>query len=131
MTHYVQIVDGEVKQVWDTPPSDGVGNNGWRNAIEVRPTIIPYRQGYTPHRFDLNADPVQIIWDTFDVTVDERKQSMKMSANMTYKIMENQKQMDTNAFTDSEMTDALTARDTQLAAIDISISHDALDLLQQ
>jgi hypothetical protein len=131
MTHYVQVVNGEVKQVWDTTPPDGVGNNGWRNAIEVRPEIISHRQGYTPHRFDLNVDPVQIIWDTFEVTVDERKVSMKMAANMKYTMMENQKQMNPNAFTDSEMADALTARDTQLAAIDISTSHDALDLLQQ
>jgi len=131
MTHYVQVVNGEVKQVWDTTPPAGVGNNGWRNAIEVRPNITPHRQGYTPHRFDLNVDPVQIIWDTFEVTVDERKVSMKMAANMKYNMMENQKQMNPDAFTDSEMASALTARDTQLAAIDISTSHDALDLLQQ
>lgn len=131
MTHYVQVVDGEVKQVWDTPPPDGVGNNGWRNAIEVRPSVIPHRQGYTPHRFDLNTDPVQIIWDTFEVTVDERKQSMKMAANMKYNMMQNQKEMNPNSFTDAELATAMVARDAQLASIDVASSHDALDFLQQ
>ena len=28
MTHYVQILNGEVKEVWDTAPSCGVGSNG-------------------------------------------------------------------------------------------------------
>ena len=45
MTHYVQVVGNEIKQVWDTPPSEGVGNNGWRNAVEVRPAITAHRQG--------------------------------------------------------------------------------------
>jgi hypothetical protein len=60
MTHYVQVLNGEIKQVWDTPPSEGVGNNGWRNAVEVRPAITAHRQGYTAHRFDLNTSPTQI-----------------------------------------------------------------------
>ena len=131
MSHYVQIVDGEVKQVWDTTPPDGVGNNGWRNAVEVRPDIILHRQGYTAHRFDLNSDPVQIIWGTFEISVDERKDSMKLAANMKYRMMENQKQMNPDAFTDSEIADALATRDTQLAAIENAMSHDALDFLQQ
>ena len=131
MTHYVQVVDGEVKQVWDTPPPDGVGNNGWRNAVEVRPSVIPHRQGYAPHRFDLNTDPVQIIWDTFEVTVDERKQSMKLASNMKYNMMQNQKEMNPNSFTDAELAAAMVARDAQLASIDAASSHDALDFLQQ
>ena len=73
MTHYVQVLNGEVKQVWDTPPAEGVGNNGWRNAVEIRPAIQAGRQGYTAHRFDLNTDPVQIIWDTYEISVADRK----------------------------------------------------------
>ena len=56
MTHFVRVENGEVKDVWDTPPQEGVGNNGWRNAVEVRPSIQAGRQGYTAHRFDLNVD---------------------------------------------------------------------------
>ena len=31
---YVRVVDGEVKDCWDTVPAEGVGNNGWMNAVE-------------------------------------------------------------------------------------------------
>ena len=61
MTHYVQILNGEVKQVWYTPPPEGVGNNGWKNAVEVRPAIADGRQGYTAHRFDLSTDQINEI----------------------------------------------------------------------
>ena len=49
MSLYVRIENDQVKDCWDTPPAEGVGNNGWKNAIEIRPTIIPDRQGYTAH----------------------------------------------------------------------------------
>ena len=60
MTLYVQIVDNEVKQVWDTVPP--AGQDGWREAVELRAPIQNGRQGYTAHRFDLTTTPVQIIW---------------------------------------------------------------------
>jgi hypothetical protein len=93
MTHFVQVVGNEVRQVWDTAPSEGVGNNGWRNAVEVRPSIQAGRQGYTAHRFDLNTDPVQIIWDTYEISVDERKAGMKANAGFEFQQVVNQQGM--------------------------------------
>jgi hypothetical protein len=131
MSHYIQVINGEVAQVWDTPPPGGVGNNGWRNAVEIRPAITQYRQGYTSHRIDLNTDPVQIIWDTFDITVDERKASMTGSANANYNLLATQKQFNPNSVTDAELSTAASTRDAQLAAIAAAATHDALDLIQQ
>ena len=131
MSHYVQIINGEVTQVVDTTPADGVGNNGWRNAVEIRPAITQHRQGYTTHRFDLNTDPVQIIWDTFDVTVDERKASMSLNANANYNLLATQKQFNPSSVTDAELSTAASTRDAQLAAISAATTHDALDLIQQ
>ena len=129
MSMYVQVINGEVKEVWDTAPADGVGNNGWKNAIEIRPNIAPNRQMYTGHSFDLNADPVQIIWGTRDVTVDERKDSMKANANFKYQQLVNQKSMPDSTVTDADIATALATKDNTIAAIDAATTHDQLDAI--
>ena len=135
MTHYVRVVDGQVKDVWDTPPAEGVGNNGWRNAVEVRPSIVAHRQGYTAHRFDLNTDPVQIIWDTYDISVDDRKNGMKANAGFSFQqvVMEQARlQLNPNPNEQYDATAVETARQAMLtkqAAIDSATTHDELDAL--
>jgi hypothetical protein len=135
MTHFVQVVNGEIKQVWDTPPAEGVGNNGWRTAVEVRPAITAHRQGYTAHRFDLNTSPVQIIWDTYEISVDDRKNGMKSNAGFAFQqvVMEQSRlQLSPNANEQYDATAVETARQAMLtkqAAIDAATTHDQLDAL--
>ena len=129
MTHYVQILNGEVKQVWDTPPSEGVGNNGWRNAVEVRPSIQAGRQGYTAHRFDLNVDPVQIIWDTYEISVDERKGGMRANAGFEFQQVVNEQARNPDSYDATAVETARQAMLTKQAAIDACTTHDALDAL--
>lgn len=129
MTHFVQVLNGEVKQVWDTAPSEGVGNNGWRNAVEVRPSIQAGRQGYTAHRFDLNTDPVQIIWDTFEISVDERKAGMKSNAGFEFQQVVNEQARNPETFDAAAIETARQAMVTKQAAIDAATTHDALDAL--
>jgi hypothetical protein len=129
MTHFVQVLNGEVKQVWDTAPSEGVGNNGWRNAVEVRPSIQAGRQGYTAHRFDLNTDPVQIIWDTYEISVDERKAGMKANAGFEFQQVVNQQARNPETFDAAAIETARQAMVTKQAAIDAATTHDALDAL--
>ena len=83
---YVQVLNEEVKQVIDTIPADGVGNNGWKEAIEVRPAITAHRQGYTAHTFDLTKTPVEIVWGVYDIPVEDRKAGMK--ANATFEVQQ-------------------------------------------
>lgn len=135
MTHYVRVVNGEVKDVWDTPPAEGVGSNGWRNAVEVRATIVPNRQGYTAHRFDLNTDPVQIIWDSYDFTVEDRKDGMKgVEKNKFQEVVLEQTrlQLSENPNEQLDVSAVEAARQTmltKLAAIDAATTHDELDAL--
>lgn len=129
MTHYVQIVNNEVKQCWDTLPPAGVGNDGWKNAVEVRPAITAHRQGYTAHRFDLNTDPVQIIWDTYEISVDDRKGGMKQNANSGFQ-QEMQRQMnDPSTYDPAKLQAANDAVAPKIAAIEAATTHDALDAL--
>lgn len=129
MTHYVRVVNGEVKDVWDTPPTEGVGNNGWRNAVEVRANITPHRQGYTAHRYDLNTDPVQIIWDSYDIAVDDRKNGMKANAQFTFQQVVNQQASNPLTFDASAIELARQTMVTKQATIEACTTHDQLDAL--
>ena len=129
MTHFVQVLNGEVKQVWDTAPSEGVGNNGWKNAVEVRPTITAGRQGYTAHRFDLTVDPVQIIWDTYDISVADRKGGMSSNAGFEFTMVVNQQARNPATYDAAAIETARQAMITKQAAIDACTTHDQLDAI--
>jgi hypothetical protein len=129
MAHYVQVLNGEVKQVWDTPPAEGVGNNGWKNAVEVRPAITAHRQGYTAHRFDLATDPVQIIWDTYNITVADRKAGMIANANMGFQMEMQHQAMNPANYDPAALAAAQAAIAPKVAAINAATTHDDLDAL--
>jgi len=129
MTHFVQILNGEVKQVWDTAPSEGVGNNGWKNAVEVRPAILAGRQGYTAHRFDLTVDPVQIIWDTYDISVADRKSGMSSNAGTEFQVVINQQARNPATYDAAAIETARLAMVAKQAAIEACTTHDQLDAI--
>ena len=129
MSLYVQVVNGEVKQCWDTPPSEGVGNNGWKNAVEVRPAITAHRQGYTAHTFDISKDPVEIVYGTFDISVDERKGGMKGNAQFEFQRVVNQQASNPTTYDASAIEAARQTMVAKQAAIDAATTHDELDAL--
>ena len=131
MTLYVQVVGNEVKQCWDTVPPDGVGNNGWRNAVEVRPDITAHRQGYTAHTFNLSTDPVQIEYGVYDITVDDRKQGMKANASMGYQQAFQEQMHDPSKYNPAALQAAKEAIEPKIAAIDAATTHDQLDGLME
>lgn len=75
MALYVQVVNGQMAQCWDTTPPTPVGTNGWTNAIEIKPTPVPYRQGLNGPVYDCSKDPVEIVWTVFDYDIPTRKNS--------------------------------------------------------
>ena len=129
MSLYVRIVNDQVKDCWDTLPAEGVGNNGWKNAIEVRPTITPNRQGYTAHTFDLSKDPVEIVYGTFDISVDDRKAGMRSNAGFEFQQVVNQQARNPETFDAQAIETARQAMITKQAAIDACTTHDQLDAL--
>lgn len=129
MALYVRIENNEVKDVWDTPPAEGVGNNGWKNAVEVRPAITPNRQGYTAHTFNLSTDPVQIVYGVFDITVDDRKAGMKANAQFQFQQAVRQASQDMANFDANVITAAKAAAEAKVAAIEAATTHDELDAI--
>ena len=126
MSLYVRIENGEVKDCWDKSPD---GREGWKNAIEVRPTITLHRQYYTGHTFDLTKDPVEIVYGVVDVTVAERKEQMKQDAQIEFNMFFRQQANNPSTYDPVALQAAKDAVAPKQAAIDACTTHDELDAL--
>ena len=126
MSLYVRIENGEVKDCWDTPPDS---REGWKSAIEVKPTIIPHRQCYTGHTFDLTKDPVEIVYGVEDVTVDDRKKQMKQDAAIEFNMLFRQQAAEPSTYDPVALQAAKDSVAPKQAAIDACTTHDELDAL--
>jgi hypothetical protein len=126
MSLYVRIEDGEVKDCWDTPPD---GRPGWKNAIEVKPTINSHRQHYTAHTFDLTKDPVEIVYGVVDFSIDERKGQMKQNAEIEFTMLFTRQAMAPLTYDPVALQAAKDAIAPRKAAIDACTTHDELDAL--
>jgi hypothetical protein len=130
---FVRIINNEVKQVWDTQPP--AGESGWKSAIEVRPTIIPNRQYYTGHTFDLSKDPVEIVYGVEDISVEGRKDALKNLAKSEFqKVVQEETRKQTDEYPETQYDAAVVeaarlAFEARFAQIDAVTTHDELDAL--
>jgi len=133
MSLFVQVVNEEVKQVWDTQPP--AGEEGWKSAVEVKPDLTAERQVYDGHTFDISVDPVQIVYAVRDLTVDERKGSLIGQAQATYRQAvqaEMQKEIDEFPSTQYDAAAVAAAQDTyeaRVTAVNAATTHDEVDAL--
>tara|TARA_R110002110_G_scaffold84266_3_gene218959 strand:+ start:1663 stop:2061 length:399 start_codon:yes stop_codon:yes gene_type:complete len=132
MSLYVRVIDGEVIQVWDTPPPER--ETGWRAAVEVRPEITAGRESYDGHTFDLTSDPVEIVYGVRDLTVDDHKGSSINKIKYEYeRVADEQTQLE--LYGDGMDMDILiaakTAKDAKLVDINACTTHDDIDALAE
>ena len=133
MSLFVQVVNEEVKQVWDTQPP--TGEEGWKSAVEVKPDLTADRQVYDGHTFDISVYPVQIVYAVRDITVDERKGSLISQAQATYRSVvqaEMQKEIDEFPSTQYDAAAVAAAQDTyeaRVTAVNAATTHDEVDAL--
>jgi hypothetical protein len=133
---WIQVKNGEVKQVWDYAPdaSRRAAESGWREAVEVKPDLVDNREIITTHSFDLDADPAQIVWAKRELTVDERKGALIGQAKAEFQqVVDAQLQVemaDDDASGDLEAVSAAKAvKDARIAAINAATTHDEVDAL--
>jgi hypothetical protein len=127
---FVKIINDAVAQVWDTQPP--AGEAGWKSAIEVRPIIDFTRFCYTQHTFDLAKDPVEIVWGTREITVDERKGAMQGTARSEYERIANEelrKDIDGGDSDVAVVQAASAAYKAKVAQIDAATTHEELDAI--
>ena len=84
MPLYVKVVNDSVTQVWDTPPNDPIGTNGWRNAVEIIPELVPNKQTHGQIIFDTTQDTVVISREVIDLTFEERQQILSGTNEQLY-----------------------------------------------
>ena len=133
---WIQVKNGEVKQVWDYAPdaSRRAAESGWREAVEVKPDLVDNREIITTHSFDLDADPAQIVWGKRELTVDERKGALIGQAKAEFQqVVDAQLQVEMaedDASGDLEAVAAAKAvKDARIAAINAATTHDEVDAL--
>jgi hypothetical protein len=133
---WIQVKNGEVKQVWDYAPdaSRRASEGGWREAVEVKPDLVDNREIMTTHSFDLDADPAQIVWGKRELTVDERKGALIGQAKAEFQqIVDAQLRVemaDDDASGDLDAVAAAKAvKDARIAAINAATTHDEVDAL--
>lgn len=133
---WIQVKNGEVKQVWDYKPdaSRMAAESGWRAASEVKPDLVDNREIMTTHSFDLDADPAQIVWAKRELTVDERKGALIGQANAAFQEVVNAQLAieiaEDDASGDLDAVSAAKAvKDARIAAINAATTHDEVDAL--
>ena len=134
---WIQVKNGEVKQVWDYAPdaSRQAAEGGWREAVEVKPDLTDNREIITTHSFDLTADPAQIVWAKRELTVDERKGGLEAQAKATYQSVveaEMRKEMDEFPETQYDAAVVSAAQDTfeaRMNAIAAATTNEDVDAL--
>lgn len=127
MALHVRIQNNAVTDVWDTAPP--AGQDGWKSAVEVRPAIIAHRQGYTAHTFNLATDPVQIVYGTYDIPVEDRKVGMKANASFSFQQVVQEQMRDPAKYDPVAVAAAQAAVAPKVALIEAATTHDQLDAL--
>jgi hypothetical protein len=127
---FVKIVNDEVAQCWDTQPPKGEA--GWKSAIEVRPELIPHRQQYTAHSFDITKDPVEILWGVVDISPEDRKGGMISQASSEYQQVANEelkKDLEGGEADVTVVQAASAAYKAKVETINACTTHEELDAL--
>jgi hypothetical protein len=134
---WIRVKNGQVTDVWDYKPSaDKLASEpGWREAVEVHPDIVPNREIYTTHHFNIDAEPAQIVWGSREVSVEERQEMLIAAQKAAYTAVVNAeaaKEVNDNPddFYDAAVAAAAKAtRDANIVAITAAATHDELDAL--
>ena len=130
---FVKIVNNEVTQCWDTQPPKG--ESGWKSAIEVRPAVIPNRQYYTGHTFDITKDPVEIVYGVEDMTVEGRKGGFSSTYKAAFQqVVQEEMRKETDEFPQTQYNAATVdaARvdfEAKMTALSAITTHEGLDAL--
>jgi hypothetical protein len=137
MALYVQVVNNQMAQCIDTTPPVPVGQDGWKNAIEVKPTPIPYQQGLNGPVYHCDLDPVEITWTIYQITIDEQKGGKYAQAAQQFdQVVAQQSALETNDNPDDHYDPAVVAAAQTryqdiCAQIDVATTQAELDAIQK
>lgn len=137
MALYVKVVNGTMNSCIDTQPPVPVGQDGWKNAIEVKPTPIPYQQGLNGPVYHCDLDPVEITWTIYEITIEEQKGGKYGQAAQQFNaVVAQQTKNETDDNPDSHYDPVVVAAAQKryqdiCAQIDVATTQAELDIIQQ
>lgn len=134
---WIRAVGGEIRDVWDYKPSQDIldTQGGWREAIQITPTVDPMREYINGHVIDLTPTPAEIRWNVSYLTVDDRKGMLISEADAKYQNvitteMDKETDPDPNSHMDMAVVQAAnttyTARINQINACTTQEELDAI-----
>ena len=129
MPLYVKVVNDLVTQVWDTPPSDPIGTNGWRNAVEIIPELVSNRQTHGQITFDVAQEPVVISREVIDLTFEERQQLLSGTNEQLYLSFLDLAAKNPAIYTAEEIATTRAKANTNRENIAAATTHEQLDSL--
>lgn len=129
MAWYLQVVDGLVRNVWDSPPPVPVGQDGWMDAVQDIPVVNFDRYELGDWIYNVESSPAVISREVKEIPLDQRK-AAKIQANETkyFKFIDLLAKAPA-LFDETEIADNKAAARANKAAIEACVSHDQLDAL--
>lgn len=129
MAWYVQVVNGLVKNAWDSAPPVPVGEDGWRNAVQNIPEIDPQKQEYGDWTYDIEQDPVVISREVKLVSLADRKKSLLLNNDEKFKEFVDLLSKAPSLFDEAEiLANKINAKDNR-DAIEAATTHEELDTI--
>lgn len=137
MALYVQVVNNQLVQCIDTEPPVPVGQDGWKNAVEIKPPLVPYQQGWNGPFYNLESNPVEIVYTVYDFTIDERKGGLNSQNTSQFNqvvAIEAQKETDpdpTSHYDPAVVAVAQTRYQNIRDEIDAATTQEQCDIIQE
>ena len=129
MAWYVQVVNGLVKNAWDSSPPVPVGQDGWKNAVQDIPEIDLAKEEYGDWIYDINQDPIVISREVKTISVANRKANMLLFNDEKYKEFVDLLSKAPSLFDEAEIiANKTNAKDNKLQ-IESCTTHEELDAL--
>lgn len=132
--YWVRISNGQVKDVWDYQPTGAKWEEpGWTSAVEIFPDLVEGREVITNHTVDITKDPVEIVWEKRELSIEERKDVLKGQARAAMEVIvkaEMKKETDADPNTVADLDAISSARTTYqqaCTAIDALTTHEEVD----
>lgn len=125
--------------MWDYKPSDEKleSENGWREAVEIVPEIVPDREIITTHHIDIDVEPAQIVWSKRELEVEERKDGLRGTAKDAFKqVVDAEVAKETDGFPETQYDAAVVeaARavfEARMLEIEAATTHEDVDALME
>lgn len=129
MAWYLQVVNGLVRNVWDSPPPVPVGEDGWMHAVQDIPVVDHSRYELGDWIYNVESSPAVISREVIETPLDQRKAAMIQANEAKYFKFIEVLSRAPDLFDPAEIAANKAAARANKASIEACVNHDQLDAL--